>query len=68
MAAPANAEDRWPLVQKVSRAERIKLATLALAADSDGAAVPCTIAIDRRVSSNDDSLAWDAEGWEGLIA
>jgi hypothetical protein len=67
MAEPAKAEDLWPLVQKLSRAERIRLATLALAADSDDAAYRANPPSTGEFSSEEDSLAWDADGWEGLI-
>jgi hypothetical protein len=61
MAAPAKAEDPWPLVPKVSRAERIELSTLALAADSDGAAYRAQP--PSRVSS--DAIRWPGTPTDG---
>jgi hypothetical protein len=66
------AEDLWPLVEKLTRSERLKLARLALArvalppgasdAQRYAACPPCA---DEFASEDaDDPLAWEGEGWE----
>ena len=67
------AEDLWPLVQKLPHEEQVRLAKLALraAARSGG-----TEAEAYRVSppgkdefsSEEEPLAWEAEGWEQFDA
>jgi hypothetical protein len=66
MSIPAKAEDLWPLVQKLPRAERIRLAKLALSADSDTAAYRAQPPSPSEFSSDEDLLAWESEGWEGI--
>src|SRR5262249_55197591 len=58
MTASLKAEDLWPLVQRLSRDERVRLAKLALGAASR----------DPSGDSDDEALAWEAEGWEELDA
>ncbi len=66
------ADDLWPLLAKLPRPERLKLARLALsqvglpstATDAERY-VACAPGRDELLSGSDDeSLAWEAEGWE----
>ena len=65
------AEDLWPLVEKLTRAERLKLARLALArvdlppgASDSRRYAACPPCADEFASeSRDDPLAWEG-GWE----
>jgi hypothetical protein len=59
------ADDLWPLVAKLPREERIRLARRALA--SVGAPDrPAPVAPDKPVVDGADPLAWDAQGWENI--
>lgn len=67
------AQDLWPLVLKLPHDEQVRLAKLALRAAAQGeltdaqayrAAPP---SVDE-LSSDEDSLAWEAEGWDDLDA
>jgi hypothetical protein len=67
------AADLWPLVSKLSPQEQVRLAKLALRAAAlgpgdDAAAYAATPAKADEFSSDDDPLAWEAEGWESLDA
>ena len=71
METPLQAKDLWPLVQKLSHDEQVRLAKLALGAASRApgndtaayeAAPPCPGEFD----SDDEPLAWEAEGWESV--
>ncbi len=68
MKEPQTASDLWPLVQKLSPDERISLARLALAsvASVDGYNRQPVSASE--FSSDLDSLAWEADGWDELDA
>jgi hypothetical protein len=65
------ADDLWPLVAKLPRAERLRLARLALArttgpaSDADAyARVP--VARDEFLDEAEDPLNWDADGWDDV--
>lgn len=67
MPDPQTAQDLWPLVQKLPREERLRLAKLALRSATvgdDATAYGATpVGVDE-FSADEDPLAWDAEGWE----
>jgi len=72
MAGPT-AEDLWPLVQKLSHDEQVRLAKLALRAasrgpEADAEAYDTAPPAPDEFSSDDDALAWEAEGWEKVDA
>ena len=65
------ADDLWPLVAKLPREQRVRLARLALArvaapaSDADAyARVP--VAGDEFADEAEDPLRWDAEGWDDV--
>ena len=63
------AEDLWPLVQKMSREEQLRLARRALASVGyDATAYARRPVRDEELSGGDDEdpLAWEGEGWDGL--
>jgi hypothetical protein len=67
------AEDLWPLVQKLPHDEQVRLAKLALraAAQSDGSDAGSyrTHPPGRdEFSSEEEPLAWEAEGWDEFNA
>lgn len=69
MREPLRAEDLLPLIAKLPRDQRVRLAKLALSAAGTGdaavyAAVP--VAADE-LASDEDSLGWDAEGWDEFL-
>jgi len=67
-ALSLNADDLWPLVQKLPREEQLRLArrTLASRGGHDaGAYQQHPVSDDEFGSDEDDSLAWEAEGWDG---
>lgn len=65
-------EDLLPLVAKLTRDERIRLAQLALQAEDsekrEGPAEVYRIAPvqGHEVADNEDPLSWESEGWEGI--
>jgi hypothetical protein len=63
-----SASDFWPLILKLPHDERVLLAKLALrAAAQDDSAAPAYAAAPPapdEFSSDDEPLAWEAEGWE----
>jgi hypothetical protein len=68
MEKPLSAEDIFPLVDRLSSQERLRLLRLIVlrppAADRDA-----YLALPPRhdeISSDTDPLAWDAGGWEGI--
>jgi hypothetical protein len=68
------AHDLWPLVQKLSRDEQVRLARLALhaAAATPGGdlaayqAAPSTA--EEFGADGDDPLAWESDGWDDVDA
>jgi hypothetical protein len=69
MGAALTAEDLWPLVQKLPHDEQVRLAKLVLGAAAGGSA-PDVDAYRTHppspgeLSSEDDGLGWESEGWE----
>ncbi|GMV17838.1 MAG: hypothetical protein AMXMBFR56_60620 [Polyangiaceae bacterium] len=72
MTEPATARDLWPLVEKLSHEEQVRLARLALRAAALGRSA--NVAYRAQPPTNDEfgtdeePLAWDAEGWEAFGA
>jgi len=66
------ADDLWPLVEKLPRSERVRLARIALscaslppgATDAERYAACPPGADELLTGPDDDPLAWEAEGWE----
>ena len=73
MDAALTAEDLWPLVQKLPHEQQVRLARLALLAASQGGdvdrdAYQAIPPAPGEFATDDDSLAWEAEGWEKVDA
>jgi len=70
MSQPLTAHDLWPLVLKLPHDERVRLAKLALkaAASDDAAAYRAAPPDVAEFGSNEESLAWEAEGWDEFSA
>jgi hypothetical protein len=70
MSTPLTAHDLWPLVLKLPHDERVRLAKLVLeaAATDDAAAYRAAPPDAGEFGSEDDSLGWEAEGWEEFSA
>ena len=73
MSATLTAEDLWPLLLKLTHEEQLRVAKLALRAASHGGgteadAYRATPVGRDEFSSEEDPLAWDAEGWEQFDA
>ncbi len=73
MSYTLTAQDLWHLVLKLPHEEQIRLAKFALHAAAisevgshDGAAYATMPVAEGEFSTDEDSLAWDAEGWEGF--
>jgi hypothetical protein len=67
MSQPLTANDLLPLVARLTPQERERLARLISAASERDAAIYATAPIRQdEFSANDESLAWDAEGWEDV--
>ena len=65
MASTLTAQDLWPIVEKLSHEEQIRLAKLALrAAATSGAGYGGQPPAAEEFGAEDEPLAWDAEGWE----
>ena len=68
MSDPLTASDFWPLILKLPHDERVRLAKLALQAaahdDSAAAAYAAAPPSPDEFSTDEDSLAWEAQGWE----
>jgi len=67
------AEDLWPLVQKLSHDEQVRLAKLALRAaarsgGSDADTYRASPPGRDEFSSEEEPLAWEAEGWDEFDA
>ena len=67
------AEDLWPLVLKLTHDEQVRLAKLALRAaahsgEADAEAYRVSPPGADEFSSEEDPLAWDAEGWKEFDA
>ena len=73
MDAPFTAKDLWPLVLKLPHDEQVRLAKLALraaalAGASDAEAYRSSPPAAEEFASDEDPLAWEAEGWEPFDA
>jgi len=65
MPQPLTADDLLPLVARLAPEERMRLVHFIQAAsERDAAAYATTPPRPDEFSSDDDPLAWDAEGWE----
>jgi len=72
MSEPLTAQDLWPLVEKLPHDEQVRLAKLALQAAARareaGSAYAVKPPTPDELGSDDEPLAWDAEGWDELGA
>ena len=67
MSQPLTANDLLPLVARLTPRERERLAHLISARSERDAAIYATSPVRQlEFASNDESLAWDAEGWEDV--
>ena len=69
--APLTADDLRPVIAQLSHDEQVRLAKIALRADAvtpdgDAAAYRATPPGTDEFSTEDDPLAGEAEGWEGV--
>jgi hypothetical protein len=73
MGSEITVADLWPLVRKLPRVERVRLARLALGASgetgrSDAEAYKAAPPSDGEFGSDDAQLSWEPEGWEEFDA
>ena len=72
MSPTLTADDLWPLVEKLSHDQQVKLARRALLAaarsGSDAAAYRAAPPSEDEFGSDEDGGAWEAEGWEEFHA
>ena len=66
MSQPLTADDLLPLIAKLSSAERRKLFRLIQKVGSDVEAYRAVPPAQDEFSSDEDTLAWDADGWEDV--
>jgi hypothetical protein len=66
MSQPLTADDILPLVAQLSPAERQRLFQLIQAASNDAEAYGVVPPAQNELSSDDELLAWDGEGWENV--
>ena len=67
MANELKADDILPLIAKLSREERRRLFRIALGrGETDARAYAAQPPRDDEFSSDEDGLAWEAEGWEEI--
>jgi hypothetical protein len=67
MAAPLTAEDILPLVERLTPQERVRLLRLlSVQRRADGAAYRAAPPEPNEFGADDEALAWDAEGWDGI--
>jgi hypothetical protein len=67
MAKPLTADEILPLVKHLTPPERTRLIRLIAAAPEDDAGAYCSIpAKADEFTTDDELLAWDAEGWESI--
>lgn len=66
MSQPLTADDLLPLIVKLSSAERQRLFLLIQKVGSDVEAYRATPPGQGEFSSDEDMLAWDADGWEDV--
>jgi hypothetical protein len=72
MGDPLTAHDLWPLVLKLTHAERVVLAKLALRSAVDDADIAASYLASPppsdEFSAEDEPLAWESEGWDEFSA
>ena len=67
MSQPLTANDLLPLVARLAPGERERLAHLISATSERDAAIYATAPIRQdEFATNDESLGWDAKGWEDI--
>jgi hypothetical protein len=66
MSQPLTADDLLPLIAKLSSAERRKLFGLIQKVGNDVEAYRAVPLARGEFSSDEDTLAWDADGWEDV--
>ena len=68
MAKPMTAEDVLPLVAELTPQERVRLLRLIVASPGVSAAIAYAAVPPGRdeFSSDEEPLAWEADGWEGV--
>ncbi len=66
MSQPLTADDLLPLIAKLSSAERGKLFRLIQKVGNDVEAYRAVPPVQGEFSSDEDMLAWDADGWEDV--
>ena len=67
MPAPLTADDLLPLIAKLSAEERHRLLRLAFRqGNTDAAAYTAQPVKADEFGGDEDPLAWDADGWEGV--
>jgi hypothetical protein len=72
VTTPPNARELWSLIRRLPREERLRLAKMALRSaaeegDDDAAYADAPVGLEE-FSSEDESLGWDADGWEEFSA
>lgn len=72
MSDALTADDLLPLIAKLPHGEQVRLARLALRAAAgvheDAAAYRAAPPRDDEFGTDDESLGWDAEGWDAFHA
>ena len=72
MSTTLTADDLWPLVEKLSHDQQVKLARRALQAAArqgdDAAAYRAAPPTANEFGSDEEGAAWEAEGWEDFHA
>jgi hypothetical protein len=73
MEPTLTAQDLWPLVRKLTPAEQVRLANLALRAAAgsrvtDAEAYQAVPPGPGEFTADTEPLAWESEGWEGFDA
>ena len=66
MSQPLTADDVLPLVAKLSGDERRRLLRMIMSPASDAAVYKASTPVADEFGADDDSLAWDAAGWEDV--
>ncbi len=67
MSQPLTAEDLLPLVARLAPRERLRLARLIeVAAERDAAMYLATPPHKDEFATEEEPLAWDAEGWDAV--
>jgi hypothetical protein len=67
MPTPLTADDVFPLVERLTPQERVRLLRLiGTSPGGDAALYEAAPPAGNEFSGDDDPLAWDAEGWEDM--